>query len=110
MAYRIMHPIQRLAAIKKTLGSIVQMLSLEEECNWIKSFKRSYGYVCAAIDAEVSDQEALFHMKDHISSIWKGNGSFSDFHIWRDDFDERCQINDEFSLLINHLRELLNFT
>jgi len=26
-----------------------------------------------------------------------GNGSFSDFHIWREDFDERLKANTELS-------------
>ncbi len=104
-----MHPIQRLAAIRKTLKGIVDLLCLEEESNWVKSFKRSYRHACAAIDAEVSYEDALIHMKGHIVSICQGNGSFSDFHIWRENFDERCQINDEFSLLISQLKELLDF-
>ncbi|MCH8475370.1 MAG: hypothetical protein LAT55_09100 [Opitutales bacterium] len=51
--------------------------------------------------------EALKEMSFLYRSMHGGAGSFSDYFIWRDNFDDRVEANKEFEILSQRLWELL---
>ena len=80
---------------------LVNILLSENENNWIKS-----------INAIVRELES--HNIENAASIYDtinaGNGSFSDFHIWRNDFDERVKENEKLDRIKRELEDFLNQT
>ncbi|PJG58426.1 hypothetical protein [Aeromonas cavernicola] len=90
--------ITRLLELFKKLRGI---LASEDDKNWIRGIE--------AIIFDLSSQEAIVGNEDEVvryveytyKGMCRGNGSFSDFYIWRDDFEERVSENEK----LNNLKE-----
>lgn len=93
--------------INLILTEIINILKNEEESNWLRAFENMKQEV-SILEKNQTSEEAIFHVKDIFESIYKGNGSFSDFSIWRDNAEERIRLNREFEKKIHKLVELIN--
>lgn len=62
--------------------------------------------------AERRPEAEIIEAVEDVISIWTtlnaGYGSFSDFYLWRDDFDERVRANEEFEKHTLHVRTLID--
>lgn len=97
----------KLNEINYALNEIIKILKTENENIWIESFKKMQTNVQMAIDSSVTESEVRIYLEDALKSIYKGNGSFSDFSIWRDNFNERVRLNKIFEEKVKSLKELL---
>lgn len=95
-----------LIQIKKTLVDIINILKEEDENNWVRAFIKMGCEVDKAISDDNLSADALKYIRDTYRSICQGNGSFSDFYIWRNNPKERIEANNNFKLLISKLSEL----
>jgi hypothetical protein len=71
------------------------IMSVERETNWIRGVSHIIA-VLGEVEADpsaASDRIAEAHQT--YRSMTAGNGSFSDFHVWRESFDERLKANEE---------------
>jgi hypothetical protein len=71
----------------------------ERESNWIQSISN----IIAILDEVDADQnvatDRIAEAHHCFRSINAGNGSFSDFYIWRNEFTERIEANNEVNSL-----------
>lgn len=85
---------QRLCQLFLKLHAVMEA---ERENNWI----RGVGNIIAILqEADENPNQAaslISEARQSYRSMNGGNGSFSDFHIWRDDFQERVDLNKEIS-------------
>jgi hypothetical protein len=89
------------------LKKIINILKRENENNWIRAFEKMKLKVDMALDGSLSRDDALKYIKDTCKSIYQGYGSFSDFSIWRDNFKERLDANNEFKSYTAELLDLI---
>ena len=91
--------IESLACLRRMKEVMIQ----EGESNWID------GLQCAIQAGESANdsKQALKEMSSIYRSMHGGAGSFSDYFIWRDDFDQRKEANKAFEALSSRLWELL---
>jgi hypothetical protein len=73
-----------------------QVMIRENENNWI----RGVNLIIEALSppeygGKGSADEAVRYVENTYRNMVSGNGSFSDFFIWRDDFDDRVKANKE---------------
>ncbi|MFD0707154.1 hypothetical protein [Photorhabdus akhurstii] len=52
-------------------------------------------------------KDAIESANQTFGSMLRGNGSFSDYFIWKDDFKERIKANEEFDKIKNDIYNLL---
>ena len=88
---------QRLRELFLMLHAI---MSAEREANWI----RSVSNIIAILGEVETDPDAANNRIDEAHRSYRsmnaGNGSFSDFHIWRENFDERVKANAELTKVV----------
>jgi hypothetical protein len=73
------------------------IMSAEGEANWIRGVR---GILAVLVEVEANPSTAadrIAEARETYRSMNGGNGSFSDFHIWRENFDERVTANNELS-------------
>lgn len=75
---------------------IRDILSKENEVNWIRGVDLVIEKLEWSLSEKCNDPDCFFlDACDTWNSMMKGNGSFSDYYIWRDDFDERVYLNEK---------------
>jgi hypothetical protein len=71
------------------------VMSAEREANWIRGVRNIIA-ILGEVEADPSAaNDRIDEAHRSYRSMTAGNGSFSDFHIWREDFDERVKANAE---------------
>lgn len=95
--------------IEKSLQDLRLMRDImdsEGETNWIRGIRSAI----AAGEALHENPEDTFHKMSLIyRAMHGGSGSFSDYFIWRDDFDERSRANKELTEVSERLWKQLGF-
>jgi len=86
-----------------------KILIKENEKNWVRGILA----IIEKIERALSKDEALSNeYLEEACNIWKimeqGNGSFSDFYIWRDDLKERKKANNELVSVKNNIWLIVN--
>lgn len=80
----------------------------ENEDNWIKGIN---AIILSLTPPEYGGQydieKGLLYTIDTYTSIEAGNGSFSDFYIWRENFDERRLANEQLSNIKNEIWKII---
>jgi hypothetical protein len=81
-----------LSEFKKLRGILVA----ERDDNWVRGVEA----IIEKLEWSLNDRciEPYTYYSDACDtwkSMYKGNGSFSDYYIWRDDFNERNRLNDD---------------
>lgn len=81
-------------------------LECESENNWLKAIQT----INQQLERSITDSEkknAIEVVGETFRSLYAGNGSFSDYSIWRDDPEERIRVNKEYSLLVDEIWSLI---
>jgi len=88
------------------LNKIIGIMENENELNWIRGVIIIKNYLVYTINSnEVNEIENLKAAFDIWRGIHAGNGSFADFYIWRDDFNERENQNLNFENIKKNIWE-----
>ena len=104
-----MNDIQKARELLQLFIELKKLMERENENNWVQGVNliinaltpRDYGG-CGTADKAINYVETTY--RDMVS----GNGSFSDYFIWRDDFDERKNANKILDKLKNNIWSLIN--
>jgi len=89
--------------VSKLLDQIILILVRENEGNWVRAFRVMRNDVGNALAGRCSEISAIRSVSDTYRSIYRGAGSFSDFVIWRKDFDEQKKLNSELNAALDEL-------
>jgi len=92
--------VQKLLALFKSLRDI---LIAESEENWVRGIDLIIEALMHSSPSERDVEEALRYAETTYKSMLGGNGSFSDFCVWRDDFDERVRENEKLEKIKNEI-------
>ncbi len=85
------------------------ILISEKENNWIRGIESIIEKLEWSIDNKCEDPDHFFYSScDTWKTMDKGNGSFSDYYIWRDDFDERVRLNKTFQKIKDNIWGIVN--
>lgn len=57
---------------------------------------------------DVMTQNVFYSACDTWKTMDKGNGSFSEYFIWRDDFDERVRLNKIYQKIKDNIWNIVN--
>lgn len=83
-----------------------QIMIQENETNWLRGIETIIGLLNFNQSEDLEDKtERLRKVLSINKTMNAGYGSFSDFHIWRDDFDERVQENESLKTIQNQIQE-----
>lgn len=91
-----------------TFDNIYEILVREKENNWIRGIKSIRDRLKEAKSSEADFNEICKEISTSYRNMNSGAGSFADFMVWRDDFDERLRLNKEFETLVDRAWSLLN--
>ena len=89
------------------LRQLEALLNEEGESNWIRGVRAAINVGESSRGENVTEEAAFKEMAATYRSICGGAGSFSDYFIWREDFDERQEANKIFVQITNQLWKLL---
>jgi hypothetical protein len=92
--------------LKQHFLELWRILKFEGEDNWIQGVAGILGSLDAAVDPNQDVRKHLLDAKSAWQTMNGGYGSFSDFVIWRDDYDERGMANNEFENVKKELSDL----
>ncbi|MFY0403623.1 hypothetical protein V8Z79_03420 [Pantoea dispersa] len=85
------------------------ILISEKEINWIRGVESIIEKLEWSNDNRCNDPESFFYSAcDTWKTMDKGNGSFSEYYIWRDDFDERVRLNKIYQKIKDNIWDIVN--
>ena len=85
------------------------ILISEKEINWIRGVESIIEKLEWSNGNRCDDPECFFNSAcDTWKTMDKGNGSFSEYFIWRDDFDERVRLNKIYQKIKDNIWDIVN--
>lgn len=102
-----MNNVQKLIELNKNFTELREILIREDENNWIRGINIILSRIHFALIDNDDPKETIRSVGNTFSSMNSGNGSFSDFHAWRENFDERVEVNKEFKTIKNNITGLV---
>ena len=85
------------------------ILISEKENNWIRGIDSIIEKLEWSVNDKCDDPVFFFHSScDTWKMMDKGNNSFSDYYIWRDDFDERVRLNKIYQNVKGKIWDIVN--
>lgn len=102
-----MSDLYKLARLADLFTQIRDILIQENESNWIRGINSILNQINYSL---ASNEEAKSTIRDiyySYSLMNRGNGSFSDFYIWREDFAERVIENNKFIEIKDEIGSLI---
>ena len=102
-----MSDLDKLARLADLFTQIRDTLIQENESNWIRGINSILNQINYSL---ASNEEAKSTIRDiyySYSLMNRGNGSFSDFYIWREDFAERVIENNKFIEIKDEIGSLI---
>ena len=102
-----MSDLYKLARLADLFTQIRDILIQENENNWIRGINSILNQINYSL---ASNEEAKSTIRDiyySYSLMNRGNGSFSDFYIWREDFAERVIENNKFIEIKDEIGSLI---
>lgn len=85
-----MNNIQKSNDLLKLFNELKQIMIEENESNWIRGVNLIIEVLTPpGYGGKENADEAVRYVSTTYRDMVSGNGSFSDFFIWRDDFDKR---------------------
>ena len=102
-----MSDLYKLARLADLFTQIRDTLIQENESNWIRGINSILNQINYSL---ASNEEAKSTIRDiyySYSLMNRGNGSFSDFYIWREDFDQRVVENNKFIEIKDEIGSLI---
>ena len=97
-----------LEELHKLLLELANILKKESEQNWIRAINQMLKKIESALSDGYGHKEAISYVHKTYEAINSGNGSFSDFHIWRDNLADRKRENEHLDKNKRSILELLN--
>jgi len=89
-----MNNVQKSNDLLRLFNELKQIMINENEDNWIRGVNLIIESLTPPdYGGKGSVDEAVRYVETTYRNMVSGNGSFSDFFIWRDDFDEREKVN-----------------
>lgn len=82
--------------LKQSFTELYAIISSEKNLHLSREIRRFLEFIDAIESGEVSEEEGLSLLRSKFKSLHTPQGGLSDFHVWRDDYDERLRINQEF--------------
>jgi len=95
-------------SLKLHFLSLHKLLVEENENKWANEINKFVELLNSVERGELSLEEAKPLMQKKYKSMHHPHGGFGDFHLWRDDFNERKKINEQFSQSANAIWNELN--
>jgi len=93
--------------LSDTFDKIHEILVREKENNWIRGINSIRNRLSQTDPSDVDIEEVIKDVGASYRHMNSGQGSFADFMVWRDDFDERQKFNQEFESLADKAWKLL---
>ena len=92
--------------LKKLFGELREILETENESNWIRGIR----IICNTLEngSPEFESERFEEVKRTYASMNGGAGSFSDYYIHRDDFNDRLKSNLRLDQIRDRLWEMLS--
>jgi hypothetical protein len=98
------NPGGRLTEAGQLVSRLIEMVGSESDKRFLPGLNLLRRY---ADEGSLHPESTLVAMRELYAGMQGGYGSFSDFFYWRDDFEERRQLNQEFENVRIRLQELL---
>ena len=96
--------VSRAERLRQLFLALHAIMSAEGEEKWIRGVR---GIIAVLAEAEANPNLApdrIAEARQTYRSMNAGNGSFSDFHVWRDSIHDRVKANSELSGLTEAIR------
>ena len=98
---------KKLVELNRYFLELKNILIQENEDNWIRGINAILNGIQSALKLNKNAKATIISVGDTYSFMNSGNGSFSDFFIWREDFDERLEANKVLTNLRNNITSLI---
>ena len=102
-----MSDLDKLARLADLFTQIRDTLIQENENNWIRGINSILNQINYSLENNENIKDTIKAIGNTYSFMNNGNGSFSDFYIWREDFDERVIENNNFMKIKNQISKIL---
>lgn len=99
--------VQKLIVLKEHFTELREVLIQENEDNWIRGINTILSTIHFALKDDDDAKETIRNVASTYFFMNSGNGSFSDYYVWREDFDERVECNNAFMEIKNSIANLL---
>lgn len=81
----------------------------DKECNWIRGILSIIEILRMSVNSQgVESARYCKHACDTWKSMYQGNGSFSDYHLWHDDYNERLKRNISLDAVKNNIAKIID--
>lgn len=98
---------QNLIELNERFIELREILIREDENNWIKGINVILSKIYFALKDNDDAKETIKSVGNTYFLMNSGNGSFSDYHVWREDFDERVEANEELIKIKSNITDLI---
>ena len=98
---------KKLVELNRYFLELKNILIQENVDNWISGINAILNGIQSALKLNKNAKATIISVGDTYSFMNSGNGSFSDFFIWREDFDERLEANKVLTNLRNNITSLI---
>lgn len=102
-----MNDIKKLIVLKDYFFELKEILIQENENNFIRGVDVILDRIQYSLDFKQNPKSTIKSVGNTYFFMNSGNGSFSDFFIWREDFDERVEANKVLTNLRNDITSLI---
>ena len=102
-----MSDLDKLVRLADLFTQIRDILIQENEDNWIRGINSILNQINYLLENNENIKDTIKSIGNTYSFMNNGNGSFSDFYIWREDFDERVIENNKFIEIKDEIGSLI---
>lgn len=102
-----MSDLYKLARLADLFTQIRDILIQENESNWIRGINSILNQINYSLASKEEAKSTIRDIYYSYSLMNRGNGSFSDFYIWREDFAERVIENNKFIEIKDEIGSLI---
>ena len=102
-----MSDLYKLARLADLFTQIRDILIQENESNWIRGINSILNQINYSLASKEEAKSTIRDIYYSYSLMNRGNGSFSDFYIWREDFDQRVVENNKFIEIKDEIGSLI---
>ena len=102
-----MSDLDKLARLADLFTQIRDILIRENEDNWIRGINSILHQIDYSLASNEDAKSTIRDIYYRYGLMNRGNGSFSDFYIWKEGFDERVVENNKFMKIKNEISRIL---
>lgn len=105
-----MYSIEQSEKLRSLFYSLWEIMHDNGGKNWIKGIENILALLTPPTYGGVNNASlAIKEARIAYSSMFGGYGGFSEYFIWRDDFNERIKVNEVLDKIKNNINQLLNY-